>query len=72
MAVLQEDLTAGIIVIIAVGLLKPSKAERERRGRLMLEMTHALFLSIVEQSPARANRSLRDLKALGTTLLEQE
>jgi len=48
------------------------KSELERRGRLMLEMSHALFLSIVEQSPARANRSLRDLKALGTTLLEQK
>ena len=51
--------------------LPQGKAERERRGRLMLEMSHALFLSIVEQAPARANRSLRDLKALGVTLLNQ-
>jgi AcrR family transcriptional regulator len=47
------------------------KAERERRGRLMLEMTHALFLSIVEQPPARAARSLKDCKAMGVTLLQQ-
>ena len=51
--------------------LSQGKSERERRGRLMLEMTHALFLSIVEQSTARAGRSLRDLKALGVALLEQ-
>ena len=34
-------------------------------------MTHALFITIVEQSGARASRSLIDLKALGVTLLEQ-
>ena len=47
------------------------KSERERRGRLMLELTHALFITIVEQSGARAARSVSDLKALGVTLLEQ-
>ncbi len=52
--------------------LRHSKAERERRGRLMLEMLHALFVSIVEQSGARATRSLADLKALGVTLLERD
>jgi AcrR family transcriptional regulator len=51
--------------------LAGSKPERERRARLMLEMTHALFLSIVEQAPARASRSLNDLKALGVALLAQ-
>ena len=49
-----------------------SKPERERRGRLMLEMTHALFISIVEQTGARAARSLADLKALGVLLLDRE
>ncbi len=52
--------------------LPQSKAERERRGRLMLEMTHALFISIVEQSGPRAARSLADLKALGLTLLSRD
>ncbi len=52
--------------------LRHSKAERERRGRLMLEMLHALFVSIVEQSGARAARSLADLKALGLTLLQRD
>lgn len=47
------------------------KGELERRGRLMLELTHALFITIVEQSGARAARSLADLKALGVALLEQ-
>jgi AcrR family transcriptional regulator len=49
--------------------LPHQKPELLRRGRLMLEMTHALFISIVEQSGARAARSLADLKALGLTLL---
>ncbi len=52
--------------------LSHSKAERERRGRLMLEMLHALFVSIVEQSGTRAARSLADLKALGLTLLARD
>jgi len=54
-----------------VGLTQ-GKAERQRRARLMLEMTHALFLSIIEQSPKRAGRSFEDLKALGVNLLEQK
>ncbi|MEE4192198.1 MAG: TetR/AcrR family transcriptional regulator [Halieaceae bacterium] len=52
--------------------LPQGKAERERRGRLMLEMTHALFITIVEQTGPRAARSLADLKALGTTLLDRD
>ncbi len=51
--------------------LKHAKPERERRARLLLELIHALFLSIVEQSPARGKRSYRDVVALGITLLEQ-
>ncbi len=52
--------------------LSHSKAERERRAWLMLEMIHALFISIVEQSGARTARSLADLKALGLTLLQRD
>lgn len=51
--------------------LEHRKNERERRGRLMLELTHALFITIVEQSGARAARSTADLKALGVALLKQ-
>ena len=51
--------------------LRQQKTELLRRARLMLEMTHALFITIVEQSGARAARSLADLKALGVTLLQQ-
>lgn len=49
--------------------LPQGKAERDRLGRLMLELVHALFLSVVEQPPVRARRSLQDVKALGVTLL---
>ena len=52
--------------------LPQNKNERERLGRLMLEMTHALFLCIVEESPGQARRSSRDLQALCVTLLEQK
>ena len=52
--------------------LSQAKSERERLGRLMLEMTHALFLCIIEESPSRPRRSFRDLQALCVTLLEQK
>ncbi|MEM0955011.1 MAG: TetR/AcrR family transcriptional regulator [Pseudomonadota bacterium] len=51
--------------------LKHSKLERRRRARLILEMTHALFLTVVEQTPAQAKRSFEDVKSLGVTLLER-
>lgn len=51
--------------------LPHAKPERERRARLLLELIHALFLSIVEQSQAKGKRSYRDVVALGITLLEQ-
>ncbi len=49
--------------------LQQGKSELQRRGRLWLEMTHALLLSICEQPTARARRSLTDLVALSNTLL---
>ncbi len=52
--------------------LTQGKAELERRARLWLEMTHALFLSIVEQPRLRARRSSADLKALCCTLLQRK
>ena len=52
--------------------LTQGKAELERRARLWLEMTHALFLSIVEQPKLRARRSSADLKALCCTLLQRK
>ena len=51
--------------------LPQGRGERLRRGRLMLELVHALFLTIVEQTPARGKRSFKDVVALGVTLLEQ-
>jgi AcrR family transcriptional regulator len=52
--------------------LPHGKAELGRRARLLLEMSHALFLSITAQAPARANRSFNDLMALANTLLSQK
>ncbi|MCX2979731.1 TetR/AcrR family transcriptional regulator [Halieaceae bacterium IMCC14734] len=43
--------------------------EHQRRARLWLEMTHALLLSIVLQTPSQARKSQTDLKRLGVTLL---
>ncbi len=51
--------------------LTQRKSELERRARLMLELTHALFITIVEQTGARASRSFDDLKRMGLSLLEQ-
>jgi AcrR family transcriptional regulator len=52
--------------------LPHGKAELGRRARLLLEMSHALFLSITAQAPTRANRSFNDLMALANTLLAQK
>jgi AcrR family transcriptional regulator len=63
---------------LVIGLLAPMFArlgvsgglqERQRRARLWLEMTHALLLSIVLQTPARARKSQADLTRLAATLL---
>ncbi|MDK2776765.1 MAG: TetR/AcrR family transcriptional regulator [Pseudomonadota bacterium] len=43
--------------------------ERERLGRLYLEMTHAAFLVIVNQKGERSRKTLADLKLMLSTLL---
>ncbi len=50
--------------------LDMDKAERKRKGRLWLEMGHALLVTINEQSGAKAKRSLEDLVGLSVHLLE--
>jgi len=45
--------------------------ERERLGRLYLEITHAAFLVIVNQKGARAQKTLADLKLMLRTFLHQ-
>ena len=52
--------------------LKAGHAELQRLGRIWLEMTHALLLSVVEQPPSRARRSLDDVQALCRTLLQRQ
>ncbi|MEP5766059.1 MAG: TetR/AcrR family transcriptional regulator [Halieaceae bacterium] len=51
--------------------LAHSRGELERRARMCLEMTHALLLSITEQTSTKAKRSAADLQALCLTLLNQ-
>lgn len=48
-----------------------SKSELERIGRVYLEATHAVLLTIVSQNPARSRRSLEDLKGMILNLLER-
>ena len=50
---------------------KQRKSELKRIGRLWLEMTHALMLSIAEQKPARAGASTADLHWVALQLLEK-
>lgn len=45
--------------------------ELNRIGRLQLETSHALLLSVVEQSPERSIKSLADLKSLCLFLLSK-
>ena len=49
---------------------KGSKSELERIGRVYLESTHAVLLTIVTQKTVRSKRSLDDLKAMILTLLK--
>ncbi len=51
--------------------LPGSRAELQRLARVWLEMLHALLLTVVEQSGARANRSRADVVRLCCTLLEE-
>jgi AcrR family transcriptional regulator len=47
-----------------------SKPELNRRGRVWLEMTHALLLTITAQPAKRAQRSYADLQRVAMTLLQ--
>jgi AcrR family transcriptional regulator len=49
--------------------LSQGKSELQRRGRLWLEMSHALLLSIIEQPATKSKRSFADLVSLSNTLL---
>ncbi|MFT5721595.1 MAG: AcrR family transcriptional regulator [Motiliproteus sp.] len=51
-----------------LGLLRHLN-ERERIARFYLEMTHSLFLVLINQSGERARRTLVDLKLMAYTLL---
>ena len=55
-------------IFIRLGF-KLTKAERGRLARLWLEMTHAMLLSIVEQTPGRASKSRTDLARVCEALL---
>ncbi|MEH6650530.1 MAG: TetR/AcrR family transcriptional regulator [Motiliproteus sp.] len=51
--------------------LNKHRAERERIALFYLEMTHSLFLILIEQSGERSRRTMADLKLMVYTLLAQ-
>lgn len=51
--------------------LTGSKSELERVGRIYLEATHAVLLTVVSQKTVRSKRSLDDLKAMMVILLSK-
>ncbi|WP_240945946.1 TetR/AcrR family transcriptional regulator [Pseudomaricurvus alkylphenolicus] len=50
--------------------LKGSRNELERVGRIYLETTHAVLLSVVSQKTVRSKRSLEDLKTMIAALVQ--
>ncbi len=59
---------SGMLTRLQVGSNQP---ERQRLSRLLLEMSHALFITISEQGVARARKSKADLEALCLSLLQR-
>ncbi len=51
--------------------LQRHQSERERIARFYLEMTHSLFLVLINQTGERAKRTLADLKLMAYTLMAQ-
>jgi AcrR family transcriptional regulator len=51
--------------------LEGNHAELKRLGRIWLELTHAILLTIEQQGASRASRSLEDLVALCSHLLQR-
>ncbi|BFM15672.1 TetR/AcrR family transcriptional regulator [Maricurvus nonylphenolicus] len=67
----HDDLVISKLAAIFKRLnFKGSKSELERIGRVYLETTHAVLLTIVSQKTVRSKRSLDDLKAMMLTLLQ--
>ncbi len=67
----HDDLVISKLAAIFKRLnFKGSKAELERIGRIYLETTHAVLLTIVSQKTVRSKRSLDDLKAMILILLQ--
>ncbi len=50
---------------------KGSKSELERIGRVYLEATHSVLLTVVSQKTVRSKRSLEDLKVMMHAMLKQ-
>lgn len=63
-------ITRMAVVFKRLGLNK-HRAERERIALFYLEMTHSLFLILIEQSGERSRRTMADLKLMAYTLLAQ-
>lgn len=66
----DEEIIACIMHICHKISPDTGKDELNRVGRLVLEVSHALFLVIVEQNKSRGNRTLADLKQILTGYLQ--
>jgi len=60
----DKIIISGLIGVFKRLGLKATNDELDRVGRLMLEMSHALFLVIVNQNKTRSARTLDDLKTM--------
>ena len=68
----HDDLVISRMAVVFKRLgIQKHITERERIARFYLEMTHSLFLVLVNQSGERAKRTLSDLKLMAYTLLAQ-
>jgi AcrR family transcriptional regulator len=68
----DEIIISGLIRIYKQLGLTASNDELDRIGRLMLEMSHALFLVIVNQNQQRSKCTLNDLKSMLAGYLEKQ
>lgn len=69
----HDDLIIGCLMKVCRKLgIRKKNDELNRIGRLVLEMSHALFLVIVEQNRQRGAKTLADLKTILTQYLQQQ
>jgi AcrR family transcriptional regulator len=60
----DEEIISGLMVSYQRLGIKKGQEELNRMGRLVLEISHAIFLVIVNQNQQRGTKSLKDLKSM--------